>query len=283
MRKKKTILFGTLYSLAVLVFVLFALGPILWSFIMSITPQTELVGNTTRLMPVSPTFDNYRKLLSNVDQQGELFRNGMLNSLKAAVVSLIIGIPISVLCAYPMSRLKFRGSGFVRNILLFTMAIPVFATIIPLYRMYANMDLLDNLVALIMVYITSFLPLSVWLLISYFDTLPKELEEAAYVDGCSQFRTMLSIIMPVSYPIIFADTLIVFLTTWNQFQIPLILAPSKMTKPIAVVVSEFVTKSSVDYGLMNAGGILAIIPPAIIAIIFRKFLMKGIVGGATKG
>ena len=207
----------------------------------------------------------------------------MLNSLKAAIVSLLLGIPMSILCAYPMSRLRFKGSAAFRNVLLFTMAIPVFATIIPLYRMYANMNLLDNLVALIMVYITSFLPLSVWLLISYFDTLPKELEEAAYVDGCTKFRTMLSIIMPVSYPIIFADTLIVFLTTWNQFQIPLILAPSKATKPIAVVVSEFVTKSSVDYGLMNAGGILAIIPPAIIAIVFRKFLMKGIVGGATKG
>ncbi len=207
----------------------------------------------------------------------------MFNSLKAAVVSLILGIPMSVLCAYPMSRLKFKGSVAIRNILLFTMAIPVFATIIPLYRMYANLDLLDNLVALILVYITSFLPLSVWLLISYFDTLPRELEEAAYVDGCSHFKTMLAIIMPVSYPIVFADTLIVFLTTWNQFQIPLILAPSNMTKPIAVVVSEFVTKSSVDYGLMNAGGILAIIPPAVIAIIFRKFLMRGIVGGATKG
>lgn len=283
MRKKRTILFSSLYILAILAFVLFALGPILWSFIMSITPQTELAGKTTRLLPINPTLDNYRKLLAHADQQGELFRSGMLNSLKAAVISLLLGIPMSILCAYPMSRLRFKGSTAFRNILLFTMAIPVFATIIPLYRMYANMNLLDNLVALIMVYITSFLPLSVWLLISYFDTLPKELEEAAYVDGCTKFKTMLSIIMPVSYPIIFADTLIVFLTTWNQFQIPLILAPSNATKPIAVVVSEFVTKSSVDYGLMNAGGILAIIPPAIIAIVFRKFLMKGIVGGATKG
>ena len=173
MRRKNTILFRTWYTLAILAFVLFALGPILWSFIMSITPQTELAGKTTRLLPVNPTLDNYRKLLSNADQQGELFRNGMLNSLKAAIVSLLLGIPMSILCAYPMSRLRFKGSAAFRNVLLFTMAIPVFATIIPLYRMYANMNLLDNLVALIMVYITSFLPLSVWLLISYFDTLPK--------------------------------------------------------------------------------------------------------------
>lgn len=283
MKKKKTLSFKVLYGIAVFLFIIFSMGPILWSFIMSITPQTELVANTTKLLPINPTAENYKTLLSANSQTGELFQQGMLNSLIAAVLSLVLGIPIAVLCAYPMARIRFKGSQMTRNILLITMAIPVFATIIPLYRMYSLANLLDNMVALVLVYITSFLPLSVWLLISYFDTLPKELEEAAYMDGCSKIRALLSVVLPVSYPIIFAATLIVFLTTWNQFQIPLILAPSNATKPIAVVVSEFVTKSTVNYGLMNAGGIIAIIPPAIIAIVFRKSLMRGIVGGATKG
>lgn len=283
MKKGKNIHSGILYSAAVLVFVVFTLGPILWSFIMSITPQTELVENTTRILPVHPTLDYYQELLSFGNQQGKLLVSGMFNSLKATFLSIVLGIPLSILCAYPMSRLKFRGSVGIRNTLLFTMAIPIFATIIPLYRLYADMDLLDNMMALVLVYITSFLPLSVWLLMSYFDTLPRELEEAAYVDGCSRFRTMMLVILPVSCPVIFADVLIICLTIWNQFQIPLILAPSKVTKPIAVVVSEFVTKGSVEYGLMSAGGILAIIPPVVIAVIFRKFLTNGIVGGATKG
>lgn len=283
MKKGKNIHSGILYSAAVLVFVVFTLGPILWSFIMSITPQTELVENTTRILPVHPTLDYYKELLSFGNQQGKLLVSGMFNSLKATFLSIVLGIPLSILCAYPMSRLKFRGSVGIRNTLLFTMAIPIFATIIPLYRLYADMDLLDNMMALVLVYITSFLPLSVWLLMSYFDTLPRELEEAAYVDGCSRFRTMMLVILPVSCPVIFADVLIICLTIWNQFQIPLILAPSKVTKPIAVVVSEFVTKGSVEYGLMSAGGILAIIPPVVIAVIFRKFLTNGIVGGATKG
>lgn len=283
MKKKKAIHFKILYGIAVVLFVLFSLGPIMWSFIMSITPQVELVGNTTKLLPMNPTLDNYKTLLTFGSQEGELFRGGMENSLKASVISLVVGIPIAILCAYPMARFKFKGVKVMRNILLITMAIPVFATIIPLYRMYATANLLDNMVALVLVYITSFLPLTVWLLISYFDTLPQELEEAAYMDGCSKMKTLIYIILPVSYPIIFAATLIVFLTTWNQFQIPLVLAPSSLTKPIAVVISEFVTKSTVDYGLMNAGGIIAIIPPAIIAVVFRKSLMRGIVGGATKG
>lgn len=283
MKKGKKLHYRILYTAAVLVFVVFTLGPIMWSLIMSITPQRDLLQNTTRLLPVHPTLDYYKDLLSFGNQQGRLLVNGIFNSLKATFLSIVLGIPLSILCAYPMSRLKFRGSVVIRNTLFFTMAIPVFATIIPLYRMYANMGLLDNMMALVFVYITSFLPLSVWLLMSYFDTLPRELEEAAYVDGCSRFRTMLSVVLPVSCPVIFADVLIICLTVWNQFQIPLILAPSKVTKPIAVVVSEFVTKSSVEYGLMSAGGIVAIIPPVIIAVLFRKFLTNGIVGGATKG
>ena len=283
MSSKKSPAFRVVYTLAIICFVAFSLGPILWSFIMSITPQSEMLANSTNFFPKNPTFQNYIKLIADSDQQGLLFRKGLVNSIKAAFLSLLLGIPFAVSFAYPLARIKFKGVKLIRDILLFTMAIPVFATIIPLYRLFVSLQLLDNLFGLVLVYITSFLPLTVWLLISYFDTLPRELEEAAYVDGCSRFGTMVRIILPISYPIIFAASLIVFLTTWNQFQIPLILAPSHATKPIAVVASEFVTKITVDYGLMNAGGILALIPPSIVAIVFRKFLITGIVGGATKG
>ena len=283
MSRKKSPAFRVVYTLAIICFVAFSLGPILWSFIMSITPQSEMLANSTNFFPKNPTFQNYIKLIADSDQQGLLFRKGLVNSIKAAFLSLLLGIPFAVSFAYPLARIKFKGVKLIRDILLFTMAIPVFATIIPLYRLFVSLQLLDNLFGLVLVYITSFLPLTVWLLISYFDTLPRELEEAAYVDGCSRFGTMVRIILPISYPIIFAASLIVFLTTWNQFQIPLILAPSHATKPIAVVASEFGTKITVDYGLMNAGGILALIPPSIVAIVFRKFLITGIVGGATKG
>jgi len=283
MKDKMSVGFRILYIFFITMFIIFMLSPIAWSFIMSITPQVEILSNTTNYFPENPTLENYKTLLSSDYGQGDLFRRGIINSLVAAVISLFLGIPIAILCAYPMSRLRFRGFSVYRNILLFTMAIPVFATIIPLYKIFATFNFLDNIFALVLIYITSFLPLTVWLLINYFDTLPKELEEAAYIDGCTKFRTMLLVILPVSYPVIFASALIIFLATWNQFQIPLILAPTYATKPIAVVVSEFVTKSTIEYGLMNAGGILAIFPPAIIALVFRRFLIRGMVGGATKG
>lgn len=276
-------IFGVLYVFAVIVFIVFTLGPIAWSFILSITPQAEIGSNTTRILPENPTFGNYIKLVSAGSQEGSLFLKGMKNSLVAACLALLLGMPIAILAAYPMSRIPFKGSVLIRNVLLFTMAIPVFATVIPLYKLFINLNLMDSYIGLVLVYITSFLPMAVWLLIGYFSTIPKELEEAAYVDGCSRFGTMIRVILPVCYPIVFAASLIMFLNTWNQFQIPLILAPGSSTKPIAVVISEFVTKSTMDIGLMNAGGILALIPPAVIAIIFRRFLVSGIVGGAVKG
>ncbi len=283
MKVYRKAIFFIFYIIAVIVFIFFTLGPIAWSFVLSITPQSEIGSSTTKLLPEEPTLKNYEKLISKGSQEGSLFLNGMKNSLIAAVLALIIGMPIAILAAYPMSRIPFKGSVVIRNILLFTMAIPVFATVIPLYKIFIDLNLMDSYIGLVLVYITSFLPMSVWLLIGYFSTIPKELEEAAYVDGCSRFYTMVKVILPVCYPIVFAASLIMFLNTWNQFQIPLILAPGRSTKPIAVVISEFVTKSTMDIGLMNAGGILAIIPPAIIAIIFRRFLVSGIVGGAVKG
>lgn len=271
------------YIIAVVLFLMFTIGPIVWSFIISITPQDQVMTPDAGFLPTEITFDNYKALLSTKSQTGILFRKGLWNSLRAALLSIAIGIPIATFSAYALSRVQFKGRSLIRNALLVTMVIPVFATITPLYKIYAHFNVLDNLFSLVLVYVTAFLPLTVWLISGYFITLPKEIEEAAYVDGCSKIKTMLKVIIPISYNIIFAAMLIIFLTVWNQYLIPLILAPSNAVKPIAVVASEFVTKSTVDYGLMNAGGILAILPPALIAIIFRKFLVKGMVGGATKG
>ena len=162
------------------------------------------------------------------------------------------------------------------------MAIPVFTTIIPLYRMFSLLSLLDNLFSLSLIYVTSFLPINTWMMSNYFDTIPIDIEEAAYIDGCNEIDVLFRIIIPISTPIILSAFLLVFLMSWGQFQIPLILASSIATKPISIVASEFVSKDSIQYGITTAAGLLAIFPPALLAIIFRKFLVKGMTGGSTK-
>ena len=270
------------YILILLVFLIMVLGPFIWAFILSITPEHAMLAKTTALLPEAITWKNYIELFGE-SRKGQLLFTGIQNSLKAVGMTLLVGIPICLMSAYTLSRIEFKGRKLIRNLLLITMVIPVMATIIPLFRIFVARQLLDNVFWLSVVYVSSYLPMITWLMSNYFSTIPKELEEAAVIDGCGKLATFMKIILPISYPIILSAALIMFLNTWNQFQIPLILASSIETKPVAIVVSEFMTKDSIQYGLTAAAGILAVIPPAVTALIFRKFLISGMMRGSVKG
>ncbi len=271
------------YFIALLIFLILTLGPFLWTFVLSVTPEYAMMEKTTRLLPEVITYDNYRELLTSGTQKGSILVTGIRNALKAVGATLILGIPIAMMSAYALSRMEFKGRRLIKNLLLITMVIPVMATIIPLYRLFVARQWLDDVFWLSTVYVSSYLPMTTWLMSNYFATIPKELEEAAQIDGCGRLSSFLRIILPTSYPIILSAALIMFLNTWSQFQIPLILASSLETKPVAIVVSEFMTKDSVQYGLTAAAGMIAVLPPAITALIFRKFLISGMMGGAVKG
>lgn len=270
------------YILILLVFLILVLGPFIWAFILSITPEHAMLAKTTALLPEAITWKNYIELFGG-SRKGQLLFTGIQNSLKAVGMTLLVGIPICLMSAYTLSRIEFKGRKLIRNLLLITMVIPVMATIIPLFRIFVARQLLDNVFWLSVVYVSSYLPMITWLMSNYFSTIPKELEEAAVIDGCGKLATFMKIILPISYPIILSAALIMFLNTWNQFQIPLILASSIETKPVAIVVSEFMTKDSIQYGLTAAAGIIAVIPPAVTALIFRKFLISGMMRGSVKG
>ena len=271
------------YFIALVIFLILTLGPFLWTFVLSITPEYAMMEKTTRLLPEVITYDNYRELLTSGTQKGSILITGIRNALKAVGATLSLGIPIAMMSAYALSRMEFKGRRLIKNLLLITMVIPVMATIIPLFRLFVARQWLDDVFWLSTVYVSSYLPMTTWLMSNYFATIPKELEEAAQIDGCGRLSSFLRIILPTSYPIILSAALIMFLNTWSQFQIPLILASSLETKPVAIVVSEFMTKDSVQYGLTAAAGIIAVLPPAAAALIFRRFLVSGMMGGAVKG
>ena len=244
------------YIVATIFFLVFTLGPFVWTFVMAITPKAEMFSNVVSLLPSHITWSNFQNLFSG-GRRSVAYFTGLKNSLRAVIVTICIGMPIALVSAYTLSRMEFPGRKIIKNALLITMVIPVMATIIPLYKMFSAGHMLDNTFWLSMVYVSSYLPMATWMIINYFSTIPKELEEAV--------------------------SLIMFLNTWSQFQIPLILASSMDTKPMAIVVSEFVTKDSVEYGLIATAGIVSLIPPAVTAIIFRKYLISGMVGGSVKG
>ena len=272
-----------LYIIALSIFILFYLGPFAWTFIISVTPDSMVLEKSLNFIPPILNLKNYTTLLNFCSRQGSLLFSGIRNAIISSILTIIICIPISLLSSYPLSRFNFYGRSLIKNTLLITMAIPVMATIIPIYKMFIQFKLLNNMYALSLVYVTSYLPVIVWLMSNYFVTIPKDLDEAAMVDGCNKLSTFIYIILPLSLPLIATSVIIIFLSTWSQFQIPLILASNADTKPIAIVTSEFITKDTVHYGLSAAAGILAIIPPAIITLIFRKYITSGMMKGSVKG
>ena len=270
------------YVIATILFLIFTLGPFVWTFIMAITPKVMMFAPSAKLFPEHIIWDNFRELFSG-GRRSVTYFTGLKNSMRAVVITILIGMPVSMMSAYALSRIEFPGRKLIKNTLLITMVIPVMATIIPLYRMFSAGKLLDNIFWLSAVYVSSYLPMATWMITNYLSTIPKELEEAAKIDGCGEISAFVRVILPLSYPIVLSVSLIMFLNTWSQFQIPLILASSMETKPMAIVISEFVTKDSVEYGLIAAAGIVSLIPPALAAIIFRKYLISGMVNGSVKG
>ncbi len=271
------------YVFFLILFLIFILGPFLWAFLLSITPEYAMFTNHLSLLPKEVTWENYKALFLGTSRQGQLLFQGMWNSIRAIIVTFCIGFPVAILSAYVLCRMEFKGKNVIKNCLLITMVIPVMATIIPIYRIFVKYQLLDQIFWLSIVYVSSYLPMLIWLLSNYFATLPKELEEVAWIDGAGRVRTFFQILIPMSYPIIFTSALIIFLNTWSQFQIPLILASSLETKPVAIIASEFMTKDTIQYGLTAAAGLLAIVCPAVTAFVFRRFLIAGMIKGAIKG
>ena len=270
------------YWLCLAVFLLFTAGPFVWAFLVAVTPEYAMFSKSTAMLPPEIVWDNFREVLSLSTRKGSLFFSGVVNSLKAVAVTLAVGLPAALLAAYALTRLEFRGRKFIKNSLLITMAIPVMSTIIPIYRIFSAERLLDDIFWLSMVYVSSLLPILTWLISNYFATIPREMEEAALVDGCGPVRAFVRIVLPSSVPAIVSAVLILFLNTWSQFQIPLILASGPATKPIAIITSEFMTKDAVQYGLTAAAGLCAVIPPVLLTLTLGRFIVAGLTGGAVK-
>lgn len=268
---------------SLLALVLFTLGPILWCLVISISPESEMFNTGPGFLPTNPTLNNYRALLLEDTQYRSNYLNGMTNSLKAVALTEVIGLPVCVFGAYALSRFEFRFKRMITVVLLITSVIPVFATIIPIYKMFSDFQLLDNIFWISMIYVSAFMPMVLWILINSFQSFPKEIEESAKLDRCSRMGILFKMILPNSYPIILTIALLLFLMTWNQFQIPLILSASRATKPLSIVVQEYATKDRIMYGLTATAGMLALMPPAIMAVIFQKYLVSGLTSGSVKG
>jgi multiple sugar transport system permease protein len=207
----------------------------------------------------------------------------MGNSIVVAVGTVLISMVVGILGAYAFARLRFRFRRAVLILFLATYMLPQIALLIPLYLILNSLELLDTTTGLIFVDCALVIPFVLWILSNYFMTIPDELEEAARIDGTTRMGALFYVVLPAARPGIFAAIMFAFLLAWDEFMYALIFTSSDAAKTLPVAISEFAGRYTTDFGLVAAGGILAALPPIIVAIIFQRYVVSGMAAGAVKG
>lgn len=270
------------YYGAVLFIILFTVGPIAWNFIVSLSPEAEVLKPTQHLLPSTLTLENYSTILQTNSQASRTVISALENSFFLALWTLVISLPLTTLGGYALGRYRFKGRTVLLNALILTIVIPMVARIIPVYAMFREYNMLDSFFWTAVLYTTMAIPIITWISMNYFSQLPPELWQAAELDGFTEWTIFTHIILPVSQPIILTNALIIFIISWKQFMVPTILLSAYENRAITMIMSDFMTKDTIQYALIAACGMIAIIPPAILAILFRHYLISGLTAGATK-
>ncbi|WP_027664348.1 carbohydrate ABC transporter permease [Rhizobium leguminosarum] len=271
----------------VVVLLIWSLGPIYWTIASSVTPSEDFSTRPINFFPQHFTLDHYSRLLGiNIARIGGVevfkqFRAALLNSVVTSIAATLLCVAISSLGAYAFTRLHFPGRKALFVAVVATLAIPAYAVLIPLYQIMIKLHLVDTYLGVSLIYVSAFLPLSLWLLRSVFEALPIALEEAAQLDGAGRLYIFFNIVLPLAGPGLTAAAILTFLGAWGQYLVPLIFSP-QATKPLTVLIPEFVTKNFIDYGLITASGSIAIVIPALVVIFLNRYLVSGLLAGSVK-
>ena len=254
-------------------------GPLLWVLSLSIRTQQEVYITSLRLIPETPTLENYVEVLTTAQ-----FSVFLVNSLKLSVVGSIGAVVVAAPAAYAFSRLDFRGSS---TLLIGVLALPMISelvVIIPLYRYFARLNLLDSHFSTSMVYIAILVPLATWMLKGFFDGIPPALDEAAMVDGCTRFGAFRRVVLPLILPGLTSVFVLTAILAWGQFIVPYILLSKPSLLPITVGILNFQGNyAQTSPQVVAAGGVLALLPAIATFVILQRFIVRALTSGAIKG
>ncbi|WP_195575912.1 carbohydrate ABC transporter permease [Paenibacillus sp. 1001270B_150601_E10] len=259
------------------IYALLTLYPLFWLFVSAFKDNQEFFSRPFGL-PSTWHFDNFSRAWKVAGMDIAL-----MNSVIVTFISLILTVLIGSLAAFILSRFQFRLKGAIMGIFLIGMLIPVHSTLVPLFIMMKEMALLDTYPALILPYIAFELPIAIFIISAYMSTFPKELEEAATVDGSGYWSIFFRIMLPLSLPAISTVAVLGFLRFWNDFAFPLVLINKPSLKTLPLSLSIFADGYGTDYSLTLAALAISVIPTIIIYLIFQEQIMKGMLAGSVKG
>jgi len=262
------------------------LFPIFLLFFSSIVSESELLTVPPRWIPSKVSFKNYIDIITSTVKTPGVnyqFKVSLKNSLIVALNVTAICLFTGSLAAYAFARLDMPFKDKFIFVILFVQMIPGIAIVIPLYIITNALHMLDRRITLIILYCSFSLPFVTWIMKGYFQTIPQDLEDAAMIDGCSRVGALFRVIIPLSTPGLFTTGIFAFLGAWNEFLMALIFTNSLASKTMPVALAEFIGRFRIDYGLMCTVGVIASLPPLILALIFQRYIVEGLTGGAVKG
>jgi len=262
----------------VLILVVIAVFPFLWMAVSAFKPLAQLYTIPPKWIPDPPSLENFQNVLfhSNIPRY-------FVNSLIVSIGSTCLALCFAIFAAYGFARFDFRGRTAALAFVLIGQLLPTATVIVPLYIVLNYLGLINTYLGLILVYLILTLPLSVWMLTGYFRGIPKELEDAAVIDGASSLGVLLRISLPLVTPGIIAVALYSFVATWNEFVFALSFATEKQMKTLPIGLAEFSTEFDTDWGAVMAASLVMTIPIALIFLVMQRMFVSGLMSGATKG
>ena len=267
-----------LFYVFLVAFVLVSMFPLLWIFKMSIVTKAELFASPSTILPQTPTGASYNTIFGD-----SKFQKALINSTIIAGATTVVCLFFGSMAAYSVARLRFRFKSLVMTLILAISFFPAVAIIAPLFIQFRWVGILNTYWAAIVPDVVFALPLTIWILVAFFKELPKDLEEAARVDGATTLQAFRKVIVPLAAPGVFTTAILTFIFAWNEFLFANTFLFDESTQPVTVVIPNFATVYTVDYGAQAAAAVVVTVPLVLLVLIFQRRIVSGLTAGAVKG
>lgn len=274
----KGTLSAVLFYVFLTLFVLVSIFPLLWIFKMSIITRSELFQSPPTLLPTTTNGSEYAQIFGDA-----AFQQALINSVIISGVTTVICLFFGSIAAYAIARLRFGFKGIIMTLILAISFFPGVAIIAPLFIQFSTFGIIDTLASVIITDVVFALPLTVWLLVAFFRELPRDLEEAAKVDGATTIQAFRKVIVPLAAPGVFTTAILTFIFAWNEFLFATTFLLTPETQPVTVVIPNFASQYTTDYGAQAAAAVVVTVPLVIMVLIFQRRIVSGLTAGAVKG
>jgi len=265
------------FYLPLTILVAFIVLPYLWTLITSLKTTNELYSSNVTLLPQQPSLENYRMLLVETD-----FLTSVGRSLAVGLTTSFLAMAVAVMAGYAISRYRFAGRNLIRSGILILYMFPSVLFLTPLYKVFNTLRLIGSNLALVIAYCTFTIPFGIWLLTSYIDEIPRELDEAAMIDGANVFQVISQVLFPLLCPGLVATGTYIFINSWNEYLYAVMFTTSK-NRTLPVMLASLVGQYDIRWDLISAGAVLALLPTVILFMLVQKQLISGLAAGSVKG